>query len=445
MRNRVLLSGLALLSAAACTDLPTPAGDPADAAPRLRADAAPRAVPQNLDDEFVRIAEKVPGFGGMFVDEAGEVHVHLKNPATGASARPVIEAFLAERERGAGAGANIRARAPMRFRQGAFEFRELRRWHDEQLPAVWNIPGVTFTDIDERQNRLVVAVRDADAGKRVRGLVASLRLPAEAVVVEEYGEAQELSTLRNNVRPTPGGIGISFTGSTPAGDLHDCTLGFNAYIGSPPDDIDSTVHVFLTNTHCTGTPGSNTGSNYWQGGDHIGVEYWDAGYFQGFDCPSGKWCRYGDAAIVRYNESFPWQFGYVARTFYPGTSSPGSLGLNGSFRLTGKLWGPPVVGQLLSKVGQRTGWTEGYVNRTCVNVQSNQRADLGYVMYLCQDFVTAHANNGDSGSPVMSVAQNQTDAVLYGLLWCGNAARTEYCFSNMSNVQQPYVSLSVVQ
>jgi len=445
MRNRVLLSGLALLSTAACTDLPTPADDPSGAEPRLRAAAAPRAVPQSLDDDFVRIAEKVPGFGGMFMDEAGEVHVHMKNPATGASARPVIEAFLAERARGAGAA--MRAGSPIRFRQGAFEFRELRRWHDEQLPAVWNIPGVTFTDIDERQNRLVIAVRDGDAARRVRALVASLRVPAEAVVVEEFGQAEELVSLRDQVRPTPGGIGISFASNTPAGQLHDCTLGFNAYIGSPPDDVDSTVHVFVTNTHCTGVPGQNTGSNYYQGGQHIGTEYWDAGYFQGFDCPAGKWCRYGDAAIVRYNESFPWDFGYTALTAFAGTSSAGSLDITGRTRITSKAWMSPMVGQNLSKVGQRTGWTRGNVARTCANVQSNQRPDLGYVMYLCQDWVSAHADNGDSGSPVLNISQvgpYQTDAVLHGILWCGNSTRTEFCFSNMSNVQQPYVSLSVV-
>ncbi|HEY4591225.1 MAG TPA: hypothetical protein VIJ61_02390, partial [Thermoanaerobaculia bacterium] len=45
------------------------------AAPAARA----QEMPQTLDQEYARMAERVPGFGGLYLDEQGTTHVYLQD------------------------------------------------------------------------------------------------------------------------------------------------------------------------------------------------------------------------------------------------------------------------------------------------------------------------------------------------------------------------------
>lgn len=66
----------------------------------------------------------------------------------------------------------------------------------------------------------------------------------------------------------------------------------------------------------------------------------------------------------------------------------------------------PTVGTWVEKVGVSTGWTGGPVEKTCSNLSGGSG-----IIILCQDFVDAMANNGDSGSPAFTSSGMPT---LYG-------------------------------
>jgi hypothetical protein len=101
-------------------------------------------APSNLDEEFARLAEKVPGFGGL--GEAGTTQVYLQDLSR---AREVQD--LGER---------------VEVRQGEHDFRDLLAWKDALRPLLAE-KGAVLLDIEERRNRLVFGV----AGPRLRHAV----------------------------------------------------------------------------------------------------------------------------------------------------------------------------------------------------------------------------------------------------------------------------------
>ena len=98
----------------------------------------------SLDQEFARLAEGVPGFGGLYVDEEGTTHVYLVDLSREREVRD-----LGER---------------VEVHQGEYDFRDLFAWK-AAVRDVLARPGTVSLDIDERRNRLVVGVeREALAG-----------------------------------------------------------------------------------------------------------------------------------------------------------------------------------------------------------------------------------------------------------------------------------------
>jgi hypothetical protein len=171
--------------------------------------------------------------------------------------------------------------------------------------------------------------------------------------------------------------------------------------------------------------------------------------YEGSECPAGRWCSYADAALVSYDPSVSWDYAKIAFTGLPYcTTSACGIEIKGNMTVSNKYGIYPSVGTTLNKTGQRTGWTRGQITRACVTEEApDQRPDLGGIVYLCQFVVGAHANNGDSGSPVYTrVTYTSGDpgyATIYGILWGGNAARTEYFFSPMVAIEDDYGWLDV--
>src|SRR5690349_6377348 len=73
--------------------VPPPCGKGADAMSKLRfwgrflglaalliaVPARAQEMPQTLDQEYAQMAERVPGFGGLYLDEQGTTHVYLQD------------------------------------------------------------------------------------------------------------------------------------------------------------------------------------------------------------------------------------------------------------------------------------------------------------------------------------------------------------------------------
>ncbi|HEX2092955.1 MAG TPA: hypothetical protein VHG28_11155 [Longimicrobiaceae bacterium] len=413
-----------VLVAAGCSDTSNPAGAVPEESPSLSREQG-LTHGQSLDDRFAGLNRQVPGFGGYFYDADGNLNVYLTDPSQRGNAEAALASVLRE-PRAAARGKGSAAPA-MVVRQGQYEFRQLQGWH-ERLPAVLALSGVVFTDIDEATNRLRIGVESAAVRPEVEARLASLGVPAAAVVVSETEPIRFLATLRDYVRPVEGAMQIAF-GS------YLCTMGANVYSGS--------TRSYITNSHCTNTQGGVESTAHYapttaSSSYRIGTEVADPTYWTGGSCPAGRRCRYSDSSRGNYTSTATSNFGKIARTTSYGTTSAGSITIdaaNPRFSITAEK-ANPVVGEYLDKIGRTTGWTYGRVSSTCANVNVSGSD----ITQLCQNIVGAAVNSGDSGSPVFYWSGSGGNVTFYGLLWGGST--TQFVFSSMANIERELGALS---
>jgi hypothetical protein len=414
--------------AGACSDVaPTePIAAVPTAADMFRAPAMnPNAeLEGTLDAAFVRIAQDVPGFGGLFYDEAGVLTVYMTDVAQARSAdmATVIRTHLPSLQLDAGTVQQARVR------QGQYDFIQLNTMY-RQVRPVHAIGGVVFSDADEAANRVRIGVENATAEQDVRNALAMLGVPSEAVIIEITEPIVPMQTLQSMVRPVAGGLQINFTrGDPPSGFV--CTLGFNVRSPNAPN-----VHGFVTNSHCSDTRGVVVPTPYWQhnravAGTFIAWEAWDAPFFTGGICPAGRRCRYSDALGARYETGIDNLFGAIYKTTEPGQHSPAPLTIdpvNPRWQITSET--PfALVGQTAHKSGRTTGWLVGPVINSCQTTTTSPDLTI-----FCQDRVQATPQGGDSGSPVFFRQGETLDVSLVGILWGGSS--NTYVFSPMYNVR----------
>lgn len=294
-------------------------------------------------------------------------------------------------------------------------------------PEVMALPGTVFADHDETVNKLVFGVENSHAIPGVQRVLAARGIPAADYEIQITEPIRQLATLRDRFRPTQAGIQIHFSN-------YVCTMGFNVdHAGG---------RSFITNSHCTKTQGGTEGTVYYQPSSSIdpgviATEADDPVYFKGGVCPRGKKCRYSDASRALYSSSVTSIRGDILKTT---GANNGSLTVAGSFTVnsqdnTTKNF---ATGMILNKVGRTTGWSQGPVSRTCVNtnVQGSQ------VHQLCQTFVDAAVNGGDSGSPVFRITSGD-NVQLVGILWGGGSSY--YVMSPLSQIQQELGALTATK
>jgi hypothetical protein len=434
-----LLPGVALGSA--CTDASAPDTNPAAAEPASAATAVDlKARPgRGIDAEFTRLAREVPGFAGMYYDDAGRLNVSLK-PQPVAAMRA---AEVAGRLRALG-GRSVQdrlGRSPnVAIREAKYDYIELQGWKS-RLGKLFGVRGVVFTDIDEGQNRLRVGITPGASQRNVEQALARTGVPREAVVFSRISPIQRAKTLRDRFRPVPGGVQIAFP--LPAqgpGVVGICTLGFNARIPGRG------ANFFLTPSHCSERQGGNQETRYFQpftgGANRIGVEFRDPQYGNpGGLCEDfpGFRCRLSDALLARYRDDVEPQFGKIARTTFA-QQRIGSLVINqnnprwtiiGEFEF-------PFLGETAHKVGRSSGWTRGPVIISC----GDFTVDGTDVALICQDIVLAGLRPGDSGSPVFERAVDfglgPGQVFLVGLAWGFgflDGVGPLFAFSSMQNIE----------
>lgn len=375
------------------------------------------------DELLKKIAEQIPGFGGMFYDENGQLTVYVTQSAPGA--QPMAEARIAAVLSN---NNQLAATGPLRVVAGQYEFLQLKGWHDRMQSDVLGADGVILIDVDERNNRLRIGVQKQEQQGAVKEQIAKLGIPEAAINVEVMEPIYFAShTLRSNVRPLQGGLQINFGNFV-------CTLGFLA--------VRSGVQGMVTNSHCTNIQGGVENTIYHQAlasgtTNRIALEIRDPAYFTGSGCPAGRRCRYSDTSFARIphpsGPAVTINQGYIART-----TGLGSITINHAaprFRIVAET-SFPVVGEVLNKIGRTTGWTQGAVVATCANVNVSGTN----ITLFCQDLVNAGSGGGDSGSPVFRIVNSPAagDVRLYGILWGGNSSGTQFVFSSIGtfNVQR---------
>jgi hypothetical protein len=406
LNHRILVVPLiagAIVLASSCSDDSTQPTPPTD-----QVDPAKVALQQGSPDDPVSLARSVPGFGGFFVDEQGTPTVYLKDAGQRGAAEKALTPWFSARGRGV---------ATMRVRKADFDWAELDRWFTQASAEALSLPGVVFTDADEAGNRLRIGVEHAAAAGQVRSVLARLGIPAAAATVEVTEPIRQLATLQGSVRPVVGGVQINFPGFL-------CSVGFNASRGG--------VRGFVTASHCTNTQGGVENTPYWQplqsvNPTQIATESADPAYTTGGSCPSGRRCRRSDASFARYINSTQNTLGGIART---SSTNRRNLTIAGSWTITSDATSQNfTIGETVNKVGRTTGWSQGPVTGTCVNVNVSG----SNVTQLCQTAVSATVGGGDSGSDVFTITSG-TNVRLDGVLWGGSSNGKQFIFSPLANV-----------
>lgn len=418
MRNRalsILVGTVAAISA--CTEsVPTDTPD----TPSLQTTDVARSP--TYDDRLAAIADRVPGFAGMFYDSTGQLVTRLKDAGRLSQARDEVHGFLV-RGRTDDDGA-IRAKVDqMRSEPADYSFRELLTWYRQLPSTVFGGFGITAGDIDEIRNRIVLGVDDSTQFPAIRTALARLNISREAVVLTFAPEQVQNSIapttmvddhLQQSVRPYINGVQIDIGG---AGG--ECTLGYTVW---RPQDAN---WYFITAAHCTGTIGFVGGGAWGQPNTtsgSIGYEVADPPTFtnaQDPQCPVGENCRYSDVALFRTtNINFT-----HARVAWPAITWWHPLTF--TTRKIVKWFGDPIVGLTVYKVGRTTGRTSGTVTRTCYDVINT--ADN--VAKLCQAEANYAAGGGDSGSPVVYIHPDGS-LVATGVHWGAAGSLVYFSMSN---------------
>src|SRR5688572_25636019 len=432
-----------VLGACSRNDITSP--EPIDSAGLMPSFSAQQLSQQETPDPM-ELAHAVPGFAGYFLDDAQRPTVYLSDTTRRPAAEMALAGWLASR--GFTAASHL-------VRQEQYDWIQLNAWYDQVWTTALSVSGAVFSDIDEGNNRLRFGGTDVGA---LAAAVAGLGLPSDAFVVEQASPIALRSTLRDRVRPVPGGYQINFlnVGGVVGVSLL-CTLGFNAI---PEDPLSGQKPSYVTNSHCTGVSADAAlvpMDHYQPLQDSNGDRLVDAENFIGsqvddpsttitldcvglFDDPPVRApgpCRWSDASRGEYADGVPFQLGKIARpaAFDPVTGTLEVDPTKPTFQII-KEQPFAVLGETVNKVGRTTGWTGGEVTGTCIDFITDD-----HFIRRCNATVAAGSAGGDSGSPVFAFPNRRTNSgtkvVFAGILWGGSIeGEPEFVYSPMNNVER---------
>lgn len=413
---------------------------------------------KSRDQIYAQVAKLVPGFGGMY-NENGKVKIYLKdvgqlstmqrqNRKT-AAIEALINALGKEEvffETPVGDLTATSYDELVQVQPAQYDYLQLVAWYDA-IDPVLGIENVVLIDLDSSKNRLVVGIEEGTSPTGVERKLKELEIPREAVVIEEVGVIQELSTsVRNKFRPVPGGVQIEFRQRT--GRTGGCSVGFNATRNG--------VRGFVTASHCTGNTldrGGAEGHKLYQhdletSGTLAGTELVDPQHQRCSIDGQSRWCRSSDSAFIQYASTTSSQLGYIARPDRrhndPNLSEAQMtymLGDSQRIRINAKgLRSGVTYRKTFDKIGRTTGWTYGTVLRDCFKGKYTDQYG-GDFYYPCTHEVIALARGGDSGGPVFDYNGNTDGRVnpvtLFGLVWAGTvtSGTPRFYFADMAALQ----------
>lgn len=346
--------------------------------------AATASLAPDFNERQAQLSESLHGYGGHYRHE-GNLFVWIKGASSSTSA---IRTAIGDFRRAGTLASEARAARrqvvgePVVVLEADYTFRELYEWYLEIGQAVWQTERVTFTDIDERLNRIEVGVSSIADIVPVRSVVTGVGVPPEAVVIVENSNMLEtdVASMQGNVSPEIGGIQISLN------TTNACSMAFSS------DRTSDGNWYFVTAAHCTQNYAQMDGDTIGQPWvtTPIGYEVADPAGFTSSPCPPSRTCRESDAALIRYTT---WNFlhGHVA---WPNLGST-----NFSTTAAMDISTDVEVGDSVHLVGRTTGRSAGEVLDTCVG-RDGPVAGYHLTCLFLADYTRA---GGDSGGAVVWV------------------------------------------
>lgn len=323
-------------------------------------------------------------------------------------------------------------------RQATFSYTQMLNWYTSAWPEIWDLQSVQYTTIDVPKNQIEVGIVSLAAETDVRHIFADLGVPQEAVDIQPASGVQSSSTtLRDKVRPIPGGVEIYAN--------EPCSAGFNTVQGGS--------QWLLTASHCTYEVfGMSTGSapfsqpNTSTSSNKFGDEVANAPKFSNCGAADLE-CAYADVAGIEYDDPTEADQGYIAKpTHWDSvlTLDPKHewFEINEDDSVCTLEGNCAIVGDKLEKVGRTTGWTLGLVTDSCRDQQHDRDPN---VTMICQGVVDAWASGGDSGAPVFEYIGPATPSgyehvALRGILW-GQLSSGEFIYSKMVAIDSAFGSV----
>lgn len=393
---------------------------PASSQPRVatsQANNTQRTKPQSLtyDQKLVQLAKEIPGFGGLFINQSGQLSIYMTHPTKQkAKAAAVLSSFTPLAKslahlKNEGQKYQSASVSHMAIKKGQYTFLQLYAWKGQIRSKILSMKGVYSDGIDESQNQLSIGVKDKAVKAKVSKKLAQLNIPGDAVTIFKMSKPTFATSLRDEVDTYSGGIKISMSQGW-------CTMG-------PPVKYRETasgpyVKGWITASHCTPPVGGGVhGVQFYQPiltGNYAGIEVRDPP-FTSQKCWQGNEgiCRQSDAALISYTNYTPY---LVTGGIYKTTSR----GHNHGSRTISERFHVKYIDNFIlqgvenNKIGARTGWTYGNVSATCVDETVITAA--GAVTVVCQNVVQAGADHGDSGSPVFETTSDPDAIILDGVL-----------------------------
>jgi hypothetical protein len=414
------------------------------------------------EEHFVALANEVPGFGGFYIDDVGNLHAYLLDVDRAGLARAAFARVLAEQQRDyTGRERRLRTRSEIIIHQGQFTWLQLADWRNQVEHFTITVPGVVWVDLDEYINRIAIGIdrtRPAAVEALVAQKIAELGVPRRAVSFEMEDpitissecdpmaiDCQDPCTLNpddpycqedpctldpdactdpGTVYPEDPSYSYEYETSTSTSPpttlgspfprmfggirIHNgaaiqvCTLGFPVY-------YDNRL-AFVTNSHCTPTQEYPDANSYfrqpnWYVRPLAVAQEWKDPWKR------SRGYRIADAAIAEMTNGFSAYVGYVAR---PRSAAYGTGAITGDTTLASgsSPWiqirgeGAMVQYSYYDKIGATTGWTWGAARRVCIP----------YGGMECVSWVAASAWEGDSGAPVLRTYTDNT-ALLVGMVY----------------------------
>jgi len=274
----------------------------------------PSNAPKNINDVVAQIGDRVPAFGGMFVDESQDtLYVYVVPGQSGNVAE--IDQALSD---------VLGTARPSQHRlvalEGQYTFVQLKAWLDSLTPQVLSIPGAEFTDISQSNNRLEIGIGSATAIPAVETALAILGVPRGAVLLEaspvpdmvgtfpqlDDNYADKPATLRDQFRPPVGGLQIAVA-TKGISSYATCTMAFPATLDKVPGVVtnehcivsDDQRHLYL-NVFYQPSPDEK----YRIGAASVAPSYFK--HAQNEKCPDndtgGRFCRYSDSSFAKLDK-----------------------------------------------------------------------------------------------------------------------------------------------
>jgi hypothetical protein len=151
---------------------------------------------RTLDDVFVELCERLPGFGGLFYDDTGRLNVYLLDPTQETEARAAMQIVLGDQlvrranrmQRGTPEAAiDAVDQIDITFLQGEFTFAQLKTWKDRISTLPEPPKNIVYLDADEKANRVTIGVGPGSRVDMIEDLLVKHDIPRRAVVIGERG------------------------------------------------------------------------------------------------------------------------------------------------------------------------------------------------------------------------------------------------------------------